>query len=195
MTHEQKPGSVEFRTRRDQLASYPETVCVGRYAGDSWQLEISEDDLDPDQLIEGPVMYVRCDIDHNRREDAERVSGYVRPGLIEFFHQSQARFTSASIVPVQDETHTEPLYTSPANVSALKDRVKELEGALKEAAYALERVKDGERGGYNSRNGKFVSLQMSDGERADIIHSEVTEDCERALVTVRAAIREGGEHG
>jgi len=81
----------------------------------------------------------------------------------------------------------------PANVAALEARVKELEGALKEAAYALERVKDGERGGYNARNGKFVSLQMSDGERADIIHSEVTEDCERALEAVRAAIREGGE--
>jgi len=87
------------------------------------------------------------------------------------------------------------VYDRPATVAALEARVKELEGALKEAAYALERVKDGERGGYNARNGKFVSLQMSDGERGDIIHSEVTEDCERALVTVRAAIREGGEHG
>ncbi|WP_122049609.1 hypothetical protein [Asaia bogorensis] len=81
-----------------------------------------------------------------------------------------------------------------AHAAILEDRVKELEGALKEAAYALERVKDGERGGYNARNGKFVSLQMSDGERADIIHSEVTEDCEHALETLRAAIREGGEH-
>ncbi|BAT19783.1 hypothetical protein [Asaia bogorensis] len=85
--------------------------------------------------------------------------------------------------------------TRPANVAALEARVKELEGVLKEAARALEQVTDGERGGYNARNGKFVCLRMSDGERADIIHSEVTEDCERALVTVRAAIREGGEHG
>ncbi|MFT9347715.1 MAG: hypothetical protein ABF562_03265 [Gluconobacter japonicus] len=80
-----------------------------------------------------------------------------------------------------------------ANVAALEARVKVLEEALTEAASALEQVKDGERGGYRSRNGKFVSLQMSDGERADIIHSEVTAECEGALVTARAALtREGG---
>lgn len=81
----------------------------------------------------------------------------------------------------------------PANVTALEARVRELEGVLKEAARALEQVTDGERGGYNARNGKFVCLRMSDGERADIIHCEVTEDCECALRALRSAIREGGE--
>ena len=81
-----------------------------------------------------------------------------------------------------------------ANVAALEARVKVLEEALTEAASALEQVKDGERGGYRCRNGKFVELQMSDGERADIIHSDVTTECECALNTARAALtREGGE--
>ncbi|MFT8377319.1 MAG: hypothetical protein ABF632_03200 [Gluconobacter japonicus] len=71
--------------------------------------------------------------------------------------------------------------------------MKELESALTEAASALEQVKEGERGGYRSRNGKFVSLQMSDGERADIIQSEATAECEGALAPASAAsTREGG---
>ncbi|RUT25657.1 hypothetical protein C0V97_10320 [Asaia sp. W19] len=96
---------------------------------------------------------------------------------------------------IERGTKVRPLYLRPANVATLEDRVKELEGVLKEAAYALERVKDGKRGGYNARNGKFVSLQMSDGERGDIIHSEVTLHCEYALEALRSAIRAGGEHG
>lgn len=59
------------RTRDAQLSSYPETVCVGQYSGNSWQLELDADDLDPDCLIEGPVLYVRCDIDHRRQKEAE----------------------------------------------------------------------------------------------------------------------------
>lgn len=111
-----------------------------------------------------------------------------------------------------DDKHI--LYTRPANVAALEDcitelkeaeqlaradaeaskaRVTVLEGVLSAAVSALEQVTDGERGGYNARNGKFVSLQMSDGERADIIHSDVTTECEGALETARAALtREGG---
>lgn len=67
------------RTRREQLSTYPESVCVGRYPGDTLQLELDGDDLDPDRLVEGPVLYVRCDIAHRsqteaaeqRRKDAE----------------------------------------------------------------------------------------------------------------------------
>ncbi|MFB9941591.1 hypothetical protein [Gluconobacter oxydans] len=58
------------RTRKKQLASYPETVCVGLYPGNSWQLELDADDLDPDRLVEGPVLYVRCDIAHQRQKEA-----------------------------------------------------------------------------------------------------------------------------
>ncbi|NIE80032.1 hypothetical protein [Asaia sp. As-1742] len=56
-----------------------------------------------------------------RRKDAEGAEpvGYVRPDMIEYFRQSKALFTSASITPVRDETHTEALYTRPANVAAL----------------------------------------------------------------------------
>ncbi|KXV12591.1 FAD-binding protein [Gluconobacter oxydans] len=101
--------------------------------------------------------------------------------------------SEASLSPRKTHYETTPLYTHPANVAALEGRIAELEGALKEAAIALEQVKDGERGGYRSRNGKFVSIQMSDGERADIIHSDVTTECERALEIARAALkREGG---
>lgn len=92
-----------------------------------------------------------------------------------------------------DCRNVSPLYERPANVPALEARIAELEGALKEAASALEQVTDGERGGYRARNGKFVSLQMSDGERADIIHADVTTECEGALETVRAALTREGE--
>ncbi|MBM3096632.1 hypothetical protein JRX38_01100 [Gluconobacter cerinus] len=76
------------QTRRDQLSTYPESVSVGRYSGDAWQLELDADDFDPDLLVEGPVLYVRCDIAHQsqkedeargaeeqRRKDAE-IAGY-----------------------------------------------------------------------------------------------------------------------
>ncbi|OAG72899.1 hypothetical protein A0J51_01511 [Gluconobacter japonicus] len=60
-----------FRTRREQLAAYPESVCVGRYSSDTWQLELESDELDADRLVEGPVLYVRCDIAHRCQTEAE----------------------------------------------------------------------------------------------------------------------------
>lgn len=59
------------RTRREQISTYPESVCVGRYSGDTWQLELDGDDLDADRLVEGPVLYVRCDIAHRCQTEAE----------------------------------------------------------------------------------------------------------------------------
>lgn len=59
------------RTRAEQLAIYPESVCVGRYSGDTLQLELDGDDLDADLLVEGPVLYVRCDIAHRSQTEAE----------------------------------------------------------------------------------------------------------------------------
>ncbi|GAN91001.1 hypothetical protein Gbfr_022_045 [Gluconobacter frateurii M-2] len=58
------------RTRREQLSTYPESVCVGRYSDGSWQLRRDGDHLDGDRLIEGPVLYVRCDIAHQSQTEA-----------------------------------------------------------------------------------------------------------------------------
>ncbi|KXV47394.1 hypothetical protein AD945_10090 [Gluconobacter albidus] len=69
MTQEQK-----VRTRREQLATYPESVCVGRYSDGSWQLRRDSDHLDGDRLIEGPVLYVRCDIAYNCEKQAEALT-------------------------------------------------------------------------------------------------------------------------
>ncbi|KXV48751.1 hypothetical protein AD945_06270 [Gluconobacter albidus] len=66
MTQEQN-----VRTREEQLASYPQTVCVGQYPGKSWVLEIDVDDLDPDRLVEDAVSYVRADIAYNCERQAE----------------------------------------------------------------------------------------------------------------------------
>lgn len=58
------------RTRREQLSTYPESVCVGRYSDGSWQLRRDGEHLDGDRLIEGPVLYVRCDIAHQSQTEA-----------------------------------------------------------------------------------------------------------------------------
>ncbi|BCZ75869.1 hypothetical protein [Acetobacter phage phiAX1] len=150
--------------------------------------------------------------EEQRRKDGE-IAGYLSPELASVLRR---KFPGAAVTLSAHKTHTRyvPVYYGPANVAALeariasleeaeqlaradakasKARVTVLEGALSAAVSALEQVTDGERGGYNARNGKFVSLQMSDGERADIIHSDVTTECEGALETARAALtREGG---
>jgi len=65
-------NTPNVRTRREQLSMYPESVCVGRYSGDTLQLELDSDDLDPDRLVEGPVLYVRCDIAHGSQTGASK---------------------------------------------------------------------------------------------------------------------------
>lgn len=106
------------RTRREQLAAYPESVCVGRYSGDTLQLELDGDDLDADRLVEGPVLYVRCDIAHRSQTEAE-ARGATEAG------EKWAATQLLSASKVLDEKN--------ANVAALETRVKELEGKLKRA--------------------------------------------------------------
>lgn len=125
-------------------------------------------------------------------EEARRVDAEVQEPLHQFFIGGYWVDCTASRYSKVRHCEKRILYARPANVAALEARVKVLKEALVIAVSGLEQVKDGERGGYNARNGKFVSLQMSDGERADIIHSDVTTECEGALETARAALTHEG---
>lgn len=101
MTHEQKPESAEFRTReahRRHIAQTWQDEGMSKSLADAWaDRELSEAEA------RGAA--------EQRRKDAEGVEpvGYVRPDMMEFFRQSKALFTSASIIPKRDETHTEAL--------------------------------------------------------------------------------------
>ncbi|WP_336764337.1 hypothetical protein [Asaia sp. VD9] len=163
MTHEQKPESAEFRTTEEHALALRHIIDETRV---------------PDRL---PVAlaHVRAaearGAAEQRRKDAEGAEpvGYVRPDMMEFFRQSKALFTSASIIPKRDETHTEALYTRPANVAALEAQVKELEEENKVWSSAV--------------NNALTWLENSRKVEARV-------ELKSALRRI-AAIREGGEHG
>lgn len=69
--------------------------------------------------------------------------------------------------------------------------IARLVGTLKKACDALTSVVDGRTEQYQGRNGRWVSIQSEDGERCDIIHSDITTECEGALEVVRAILNEG----
>jgi len=72
-------------------------------------------------------------------------------------------------------------------------REAELAAALRDAEAALAGVVGGRMSQYQARNGRWVTIEADDGERCDIIHSDITTECEGALDRVRSAIRARGE--
>lgn len=56
--------------------------------------------------------------------------------------------------------------------------IAQLHTLLSDAAEALSRVVDERSTSYRAGNGRQVSIQSDDGERCDIIHSDITTDCE-----------------
>lgn len=114
------------RTRREQLAAYPESVCVGRYSDGSWQLRRDADHLDEDRLIEGPVLYVRCDIAHQSQTEAEeRVKGTGRPVYQWRLTPDDNWVTAVDATELEQVrngypvSETRTLYTRPANVAGI----------------------------------------------------------------------------
>ncbi|GFE97537.1 hypothetical protein [Gluconobacter sp. Gdi] len=126
------------RTRREQLSTYPESVCVGRYSGDTWQLELDGDDLDADRLVEGPVLYVRCDIAHQSQTEAEargveeqrRKAENAQGGEVVYLRHADYEGwcfcgrDEYDAVENDDDKHI--LYTRPANVATLEAEIASL---------------------------------------------------------------------
>ncbi|WP_051626162.1 hypothetical protein [Kozakia baliensis] len=88
----------------------------------------------------------------------------------------------------------EELYRNPPTdaqaekVARLEAENERLREALAEAHAALNEVIEGAQQGYKARNGKWMMIQADDGERCDIIHSDITVQCESALNGARAAL-------
>ncbi|MFS8367811.1 hypothetical protein ACJRO0_10000 [Acetobacter oryzifermentans] len=67
--------------------------------------------------------------------------------------------------------------------------IASLRRALEKSLEALVRVTHERSTAYQARNGKWVSIQGEDGERCDIIHSDITTDCEAAIEFANAALK------
>ncbi|MFT8945972.1 MAG: hypothetical protein ABF876_05245 [Acetobacter aceti] len=80
-----------------------------------------------------------------------------------------------------------------AQVTVRDMQIARLTGALQKARDALVSVTEGRSEQYQARNGRWMSIQGEDGERCDIIHSDITTECEGALKVVRIALNEGVE--
>jgi len=205
------------RTRREQLAIYPESVCVGRYSGNTLQLELDGDDLDPDQLVEGPVLYVRCDIAHRcqteaeargaaeqRRKDAEkqepvawlisdRLKG--KPGCA---HIVDRATTNRAYAEYQATLGFDvmPLCSKGSNVAALEARVKELEEVLSHLLETEEVTDPGKPRildlAYTAFLSGFCGKNPDDGGKCDWF-TDTRPQIMRHIEKARAALtREGG---
>lgn len=76
-----------------------------------------------------------------------------------------------------------------AALAALRAEVGRLREALVKSRDALVRVTDERSTSYQARNGRWVSIQGDDGERCDIIHSDITTDCYAAVEFASAALK------
>lgn len=140
------------RTRREQLSTYPESVCVGRYPGDTLQLELDGDDLDADRLVEGPVLYVRCDIAHSSQTEAEargaaeqrRKDAEACCPVHQVWNDLDAKWEDCPEGEKDwrwehaDECDQRIFYTHPANAAALEARAAKSEKALSEIVEMAE---------------------------------------------------------
>ncbi|MCI2023636.1 MAG: hypothetical protein LKJ63_03415 [Acetobacter fabarum] len=78
-----------------------------------------------------------------------------------------------------------------AQIAALEAEVVRLRGVIVESVDALTRVTEERSTRYQAKNGRWVSIQADDGERCDIIHSDITTDCEAAILSAHKALKGG----
>lgn len=84
---------------------------------------------------------------------------------------------------IYDEEYAE--WATLGKIAALEAEISQLREALSKSHAALKRVTDERSTSYQARNGKWVSIQGDDGERCDIIHSDITTDCEAAVEALK----------
>lgn len=99
--------------------------------------------------------------------------------------------TSSKHLPCRDITPLVRRVDMAAQVTARDMKITQLAAALQKARDALISVTEGRTEQYQARNGRWMSIQAEDGERCDIIHSDISTECEGALEVVRAALNEG----
>lgn len=80
---------------------------------------------------------------------------------------------------------------SQSHIAALEAEVVRLRGVIVESVDALTRVTEERSTQYQAKNGRWVSIQADDGERCDIIHSDITTDCEAAILSAHKALKGG----
>lgn len=99
-----------------------------------------------------------------------------------FVVMSRVRIGSRDVPLVRQSDHL-------AALASLQAEVGQLRAALLKSRDALVRVTDERSTSYQARNGKWVSIQGDDGERCDIIHSDITTDCYAAVEFANAALK------
>ncbi|WP_336717496.1 hypothetical protein [Asaia bogorensis] len=127
MTHEQKPESAEFRTREAQVTDLAFEISDWKSYDDNEDIPLARA-----HLIEAEARGAA----EQRRKDAEGVEpfAWVSPEDVDprntWCNGNGYGFRILEHHSIQTPTATIPLYTGPANVAALEDRVKELEAQL-----------------------------------------------------------------
>ncbi|MFT9361283.1 hypothetical protein [Acetobacter okinawensis] len=120
--------------------------------------------------------------------------GLTRTGTIAWFEKDREP-SLASYCPglfkAGDSVPVTSLPIAQAHIAALESEVVRLRGVIVEAVDALTRVTEERSTQYQAKNGRWVSIQADDGERCDIIHSDITTDCEAAILSAHKALKGG----
>lgn len=201
-------GAAETKKRvYDALNTYP----IGIRIGVTRAIMVASDAIDKkeirfgnlDKLDEDRVDELTREVEQlkaeQRRKDAERADllGYVtQTGEDGLRHPYAADAFMRGVLNRKMDKFNTPVYTRPANVAALEDRVKELEGALG----VLLNWADGQWCPHeNTHRGGSIWTICNDCGRKwadDVKPFDPDEDFEpSAIKQAYAAIREGGEHG
>jgi len=189
MTHEQKPESAEFRTREEQTDALARAIGpekIFSLLNQSYREEITA--RASSHILEAEARGAA----DQRRKDAEGVE----PVKVEV-HTEWFGWCEIPMDHFEESEHPKRLlFTRPANVAALEDRVKELEGELG----ALLDWADGQWCPHDNthRGGSIWTICNDCGRKwaDDVKPFDPDEDFEpSAIKQARAAIREGGEHG
>ncbi|WP_336764309.1 hypothetical protein [Asaia sp. VD9] len=196
MTHEQKPGGVEFRTLETQVSECARDLHASLIA------------LEEKLYAEFAEAEDRGAAEQ-RRKDAEGagIAGYIPADTPNFFAISEAKYASTAMhrKPFPNDV---PVYYRPANVAALEARVKELEEEnerLKkpewvcdeETSYADVHDALSQRDDPILEITKFTACRSVRDIWAFLDEKFVVHEFATGIEAknAAAAIREGGEHG
>lgn len=125
------------------------------------------------------------------------VAASMAPGRDAAAAEMNAQWNTQAIELVQAH-HKAASNVSDALLAARDAQIARLASLLEKLTAAAETIESNKFSNYRARNGRMIGIESDDGERCDIVHSDLTFELNAAAEEARAALTsdaQGGERG
>ncbi|MDE2239054.1 MAG: hypothetical protein KGJ73_03895 [Rhodospirillales bacterium] len=106
--------------------------------------------------------------------------------------EAEHRITPLDAQKIYLESFRPILATLTSQAEALRAENERFREALAKLADASDELEVGKSHTYKARNGRTMSIQGDDGERIDLVHSDLTHTLRLAALKARAALAQSG---